>query len=133
MEDFLHKEICYQILGAIFAARTLYGAHQKEIVYQNALEEELIERNLRYQREVGILILSPKTGKKMGSHRLDFVVDSKIIIEIKALTYVPEKLENQLYAYLRSTPFEVGYLVNFASSKLYYKRIILTNDRKILC
>ncbi len=129
-KPFLHKELCYQILGAVYATRKIYVPNQKESVYQNALAEELEKKKIPFKREVSIKILSPNTGKIMGSYRLDFAIDDKIIIEAKAMTYTPKKIEDQLYTYLRSTPYEVGYLINFASTKLYIKRIILTNDRK---
>lgn len=128
--NFLYKDLCHQILAAMFATRNTYGAQQKESLYQNGFAEELTERQLVFQKEVPIEIISPKSGKSMGKHRLDFVVDQKVVIETKALTYIPLKIENQLYNYLRSTPYQVGYLINFASTSLYYKRVILTNDRK---
>jgi len=117
-DKFLHRELCY------------FGNGQKEAVYQNALAEALKNKGIKFEREVNIDILSPKSGNKMGSYRLDFVIDNKVIMEAKALTYTPRKIEDQLYSYLRSTPFEVGYLVNFGSTNLYIKRVILTNDRK---
>lgn len=66
----------------------------------------------------------------MGTYRLDLVIDKKVILEAKAMKFTPTKIEQQLYSYLRSTPYEVGYLVNFGSTKLYIKRVIFTNDRK---
>ena len=129
-KPFLYKDLCHKILGAMFTTRNTYGSQQKESVYQNGLEEELVELGISYKREVPVKILSPKTGKVMGVHRIDFIVDEKIIVETKAKTFIPEKIENQLYNYLRSTPYQVGYLINFGSSRLYYKRVILTNDRK---
>ncbi len=128
--NFLYKELCHQILAAMFATRNSYGAHQKESLYQKGFAEELQERDLKFNAEVPVEILSPKSGKPVGKHRLDFVIDKKVIVETKALTFIPRKIEDQLYNYLRSTPYQVGYLINFASTNLYYKRVILTNDRK---
>jgi len=110
--------------------RNIYGSGQKELVYQNALAEELQQLNLPFKREVSIAIKSPKTNKTPGNYRLDFLIDKKVILEIKAIKFTPRKIEQQLYGYLRSTPYELGFLVNFSSTNLYLKRIILTNDRK---
>jgi len=126
----LHEELCYQILGCVYDVRNSFGSGQKELVYQNALAEVLKEGDLRFEREVNINILSPKTGRRVGNYRLDFVIASKVIIETKAAAYTPRKIENQLFSYLRSTPFEIGYLINFGATRLYIKRVILTNDRK---
>ena len=127
---FLYKKLGYQIVGAIFQVRNLYGSGQKELVYQNALSEEFTELNIPFKREVSISIKSQKTHKTLGHYKLDFAVDEKIIIEVKAVKFTPAKMEQQLYTYLRSTPYQVGYLVNFASTNLYCHRVILTNDRK---
>lgn len=128
---FLYKDLSYKIIGAIYAVRNTYGSGQKELVYQNAFAEELEKQNIPFKREVSIKILSPTSGKSMGNYKLDFVVDDKIIVEVKAMKFTPAKIEQQLYSYLKSTQYEVGFLVNFGSTRLYLKRVILTNNRKI--
>lgn len=128
--NILHKELSYAVVGCIYDVRNVYGSGQKEIVYQNALSKVLERHRLSYRREVSITIRSPETGKPMGTYVLDFVVDEKVIIEVKAIKFTPRKIEQQLYSYLKSTPHEVGYLVNFGSPSLYLKRVIFTNDRK---
>ncbi len=119
-------------MGCIYDVRNTYGSGHKEKVYQNALAEKLTLCGVPFEQEVGISIESEDTGKTLGNYRLDFLIDKKIIVELKAVKYVPEKIENQLYSYLRSSPYELGYFVNFGSTNLYLKRIILTNDRKKL-
>lgn len=129
-KKFFYKDLSYKVVGCIYNVRNAYGNGQKELVYQNALAEKLREAKIPCDREVNVKIKSIDTGKKLGNYRLDFVIDNKIILEVKALTYTPEKIERQLYSYLKSTPYKIGYLVNFGSTRLYLKRIILTNDRK---
>lgn len=129
---FPHKKLSYQTIGAIYNVRNTYGSGQKERVYQNALTEELEKGKIPFKREVSIKIISPTSGKTMGTYKLDFVIDEKIVVEVKAMRFTPTKIEQQLYSYLRSTSYEVGYLVNFGSTKLYLKRIILTKNRKRL-
>lgn len=90
----------------------LHGSGQKESVYQNALEEKLMREDIPFQREIGISIHSEDTGKILGSHRMDFVVDGKVVVETKAIKFTPG--------------YHVGLMVNFGSSKLYIRRIILT-------
>jgi GxxExxY protein len=128
--NFLHKELSYKTVGAIYSVRNTYGSGQKESVYQNALAEELDGLNIPFEREVSIPIKSAKTNRTLGSYRLDFVIDDKIVVEAKAVKFTPRKMEQQLYSYLRSTTYQIGYLVNFGSTNLYLKRVILTNNRK---
>lgn len=126
-DTFLYRDLSYKIVGVIYNVRNNYGSGQKELVYQNALAEELDQERIAYQREVPIKIKSLLTQKTLGNYKLDFVVEEKIIIETKSMKFTPTKIEQQLYSYLRSTPYLIGYLVNFGSTKLYFKRIILTH------
>jgi len=68
--------------------------------------------------------------KVIGSYQPDFVVDGKIIIELKALEKLPQKMVDQLYSYLRNSQYELGFLINFGSDGVDIKRVICTNDRK---
>lgn len=123
---FLYKNLGYKIVGAFYNVRNTYGNGQKELVYQNALAEELDSLNISYKREQPISINSVRTQKTLGLYKLDFIVEGKIIIEVKAIKFTPSKIEQQLYSYLQSTPYKVGYLVNFGSTNLFFKRVILT-------
>ncbi len=129
-ENLLYKELSYQIQGAAFEVRKNFGSGLKESIYQNALAEEFRSRNLRFEKEKSIQIFSPKTGKFLGSYRPDFIVDGKILVELKAVEKIPKLFLDQLYSYLRNSEYELGYFINFASPKLYVKRVIFTNDRK---
>jgi GxxExxY protein len=126
----LHKELSYQIIGAVYNTRKIYGPGQKEIVYQRGLAEELKENNIPYKREVNINIVSPKSGRILSNYRVDFVIKERVILELKSLKFLPQKMEQQLYSYLRSTPYEVGYLINMGGPEIDIKRVIFTNDRK---
>jgi GxxExxY protein len=89
----------------------------------------LIEK-IFYQREKNIEISSPITGKTLGVYRPDFIINDKIILEVKAVDLIPKNFIDQIYSYLKLSKFELGIFVNFKSEKLYIKRIIYTNDRK---
>jgi GxxExxY protein len=128
--NFLYKDLCYKIIGCIYEVSNTYGSGQKELVYQNALAELFIRDKITYRQEVPISIISQYSGKPLGKYRLDFVIEDKIIIELKAIKFTPNRIQNQLYSYLYSSKYEVGYLVNFGSTKLFLKRVILTNDHK---
>jgi len=128
--ELLYKELSYEIQGAAIEVRKNFGVGHKEKLYQNAYAEELESRNIIFEKEKAIQIFSPKTGKKIGTYQPDFIVDKKIIVELKAKYPYPQQMINQLFDYLRNSKYELGYLINFASPKLYFKRLIYTNDRK---
>lgn len=122
----LFGDLTEKIIGLCFEIHKQYGSGQKESLYQNALEEKLIINKLPFKREVSISIKSEDTGKRLGFHRLDFVIDEKVVLETKAIKFTPKKLEQQLYSYLRNSQYQVGLMVNFGSSKMFVRRIILT-------
>lgn len=92
LAELLHKELSYEIRGAAIEVRKNYGLGHKEVLYQRAFAEELSLRKIKYEREKPIKVLSPKTGKVIGSYQPDFIIDGKIIVELKALDKLPRKM-----------------------------------------
>jgi GxxExxY protein len=128
--NLLYEDLSYQIRGAAIEIRKQFGCGHKEVLYQRAFAEELNLRKVKYEREKPIKIFSPKTFKLIGSYQPDFIVEDKIIIELKALEQMPRRMIDQLYSYLRNSNYELGFLINFKSDGVNMKRIIYTNDRK---
>lgn len=130
MADLWYKELSYKLQGIFFEVRKDFGPGHKELVYQNAIEEELSINKINFEREKTIRVYSPKTGKSIGFYKADFLIDSKIIVEVKAVDKIPLNFVDQIFSYLKNSEYELGYFINFKSPKLYIKRIIYTNDRK---
>jgi GxxExxY protein len=129
-EELLYEKLSYDLRGAVFEVRKNFGSGHKEVVHGNALVEEFLARGLKFEREKPVKIYSPKSGKTVGNYRPDFIIDGKIILEIKAVDIIPKNFIDQLFSYLRNSEYQLGFFVNFKSPKLYIKRIIYTNDRK---
>ena len=128
--NLLYKELSYQIRGVAIEVKKNYGAGHKEVLYQRAFAEELSLRGINYEREKAIKIYSPKTKNVIGSYKPDFIVDDKVIIELKALEQMPPKMIDQIYSYLRNSEYELGFFINYATAGVNIKRVIYTNDRK---
>lgn len=126
----LYPELGYLIQGCVFEIRKLYGPGQKEVVYQRLLEEKLVTKNLKVEREKKINIYSQDSGKIVGIYQPDLVVDNKILVELKSSLFTTKTDEKQLYHYLRNSVYELGFLINFSTPELYIKRIIYTNEYK---
>jgi len=126
----LEAELSYKIRGCFYKVFNQYGPGLKEIVYHKALAEELQNQGLNFVSNPRINIFSQETGKTLGTYIPDFIVEDKIIIEIKALNRLTFLEKNQLMSYLRASLYEIAFLVNFGASKLEINRLILTNDRK---
>lgn len=128
-EKILYKELSYKLQGLFFDIRNELGSGHKESIYQKALEKELINTGINFKKEAPIKIFSSKK-EFLGLYRPDFLVEDKIIIELKASTFVTKQESARVYDYLRNSEYELAYLVNFASPKLYIRRFLFTNDRK---
>ena len=129
-EKVLEAELCYKIQGCIFNVANKYGKGLKEQIYQKALAEELTKQGLGFEQHKRINIYSLDTGKHLGVYVPDFLVEDKVIVEIKSSDFTTKKDIDQQRSYLRSSIYEIAYLVNFGTSKLDIRRSIYTNDRK---
>ena len=127
---FLYKELSYKLQGCFYNIRNEYGPGHKEAVYINLIKECLNDEKILCEKEKTINTYSSKTGKVVGTYRPDLVIDGRILVEVKSSRFTTKQDEKQLYFYLRNSKYEVGYLINFSTPKLYIKRIIYTNDKK---
>lgn len=128
--NLLEPELSYKIQGCIYNTANKYGKGLKEGIYQKALAEELEKAGLKFEEQKRIDIFSVDTGKKLGTYVPDFIVEDKIIIELKASNFTRQDDVSQQRSYLRASRYEIAYLINFNSPKLEIKRSIFTNNRK---
>ena len=124
----IYADLTYKVRGAIFEVYNTLGHGHKEDIYQKSLAKEFEKRQIPFEREVSLQV--KYKDEKVGNYRPDFVIDGKIIIELKAVDFMPKSHEEQLIHYLKTTGFEIGLLVNFGSPKLFIKRLIWTDQRK---
>lgn len=124
MKKLLYPELGYKLQGCFFTVYNTLGFGHKEIIYTRALEEELIKQKVTYESEKRLPIFY--NSKKIAEYVPDLVIGGKIIIEVKALEFLPKRMTSQLVYYLKGTNYSLGYLVNFGSPKLEIIRRIWT-------
>lgn len=129
-DKFLYHDLSYKIIGCCIKIHNEYGPHHNERIYHKLLEEWLTREGTKYQTKPKVPIYSRESGKEIGYYQPDLTVEGLIMLELKALPLISAREEKQLLEYLKTTTYEVAYLINFGTSRLYYKRIIFTNDRK---
>ena len=118
---FLYKDLTDKILRDCYNVHNGLGCGFFEKVYQEALAIELTEMGIPFEREKHLPIIYH--GKVLDCDYIaDFVVDGKIILELKAVTEMNTLFEAQLINYMKATHIKVGYLINFGQERLYYKR-----------
>jgi GxxExxY protein len=118
----LYEELTGTIIGTAMDMHRLLGSGFLEAVYERALAVELTERQIPFERQAPIRILYKQ--KHVGEYRADFLVDHKIILEIKAVNaLIPEHYAQALH-YLTATALRLALLLNFGANALQIKRII---------
>ena len=129
-DDFLYRDLTYIIRNIVFTVKKDLGLGHKELIYQKAIEEELKKRKIKFDREKQIQILY--NGKKIGVYQPDFVVDDKIIIELKALPFIGVREKKQTWSYLKGSEYKLALLVNFGGDDVDIQRIIYEKARMSL-
>lgn len=120
----IYADLTYKIRGCIFNVYNTLGYGHKEQVYHKALSKELTELKISYKTESALAV--KYKGEIVGNYRPDLVIEGKIILELKAVEFMPKIYETQLIHYLKTTGFQLGLLVNFGAPKLYIKRLVWT-------
>ncbi len=115
VDDFLYEQESYQIRGACFKVYNTLGFGHKESVYQKALTAEFKKTGLNFETEKTLSVLYD--NKKVGTYKPDFIIEKKIIIEIKAVPFMPKNYEDQLIYYLKGTNYKLG-LINSEGIKV---------------
>ncbi|MBI5475487.1 MAG: GxxExxY protein [Ignavibacteriales bacterium] len=127
-EEYKYSAITEKIIGCAMKVHNTLGNGFQEVIYQRALAIELGKININYAREVEMPI--HYDDQEIGTRRVDFLVEAKVLVELKALTLLEDVHLAQALNYLEAFDLEVGLLINFGARKLEFKR--LTNERKHL-
>jgi GxxExxY protein len=123
-----HAVLTSAILAAAIEVHKSLGAGYVESVYANALDVALRERKVTFIREHEVALTFH--GVLVGHHRLDLVVDNKVVVELKAVEKLAPVHFAQLRSYLASTDLSVGLLLNFNAPVLEVKRVVQTLPKK---
>lgn len=115
------EEITYKIIGASMVVHNTLGNGFQEVIYQRCLAIELQKAGLSFAREQEHTIYYE--GIEVGKRRADFVVEDKVIVEIKALVNLEDVHLAQAKNYVVAYRFDVGLLINFGATSLQYKKV----------
>jgi len=125
MAELKYKDITEKIIGASFEVHKFLGNGFPEAIYQRALALELTEYGLSFQQEIEHKIYYKDLPKPIGKRRADFVVEKKVLVELKAVIDLKDAHLAQVLNYLKAYKLEVGLLINFGSKSLAFKRYVL--------
>ncbi len=122
MTEILFKELSFAVFGAALEVHRLLGSGFLEAVYQKALAYELTLRNIPFEEQVRLSVTYK--GLLIGDYIADFVIDGKIILELKAVTAITDAHKAQAINYLAATGYELAIILNFGESSLKQQRIV---------
>lgn len=107
-----YNKITDGIIGAAIEAHRTLGPGLLESAYQECLARELLLRSIPFDREVPVPVVYKGVHLECG-YRLDFLVDKRVVLEIKAVDIIAPVHEAQLVTYLSLGGWQVGLLINF--------------------
>jgi GxxExxY protein len=113
MGRLIYPDLSYTINGVLFKIHNQLGRFRTEKDYGDAIETELRNKKIIYEREKRLP--ASFTGEKEGRHRIDFLIENKIILEIKTKRFLTREDYYQTRRYLSVLRIKLGLLVNFQS------------------
>ncbi len=119
----IEPELSYEVMSTLFTVHNQLGNRLQEKYYQRAIEVELLDRKISFEKEKCIPIRFK--NKKIGTYYIDFVIEGKIVLETKTVPLLTKQDENQTLSYMKELQVRLGILANFRNPKLAYKRLVL--------
>lgn len=120
-EEYQYSELTAKIIGCAMEVHKILGNGFQEVIYQRALAIEMQNQGIAFSREHEMEI--QYKGINIGTRRVDFFVENKIMVELKAVSELEDVHLAQAINYLEAYGLEVGLLINFGSKSLQFKRV----------
>jgi len=121
-EKYKYSDLTAKIIGAAMEVHKILGNGFQEVIYQRALAIEMTNKGLSFAREQEMQI--EYKGNDIGTRRVDFFVEDKVMVEIKAIIQLEDVHLAQAINYLEAYNLEIGLLINFGSKSLQFKRLM---------
>lgn len=126
-QEYKYSDITKKIIGCAMKVHSSLGNGFQEVIYQRALAIEMSKNGLSFEREMEMGIYYD--NEHIGTRRVDFFVEGKVMVELKALVNLEKVHLAQALNYLEAYKIDVGLLINFGAPSLQFKR--LTIEKKL--
>ena len=120
-EKYKYSELTSKIIGCAMSVHKTLGNGFQEVIYQRALAIEMDLAGIEFKREFEMPIFY--RNQQIGTRRVDFFVDNKVSVEIKAISVLDNSHFAQAINYLEAYNLEIGLLINFGETSLKFKRL----------
>jgi GxxExxY protein len=121
-EKYPLSELTGKIIGCAMEVHRILGNGFQEVIYQRALAIEFKRQSISYSREHEMDIFYK--GEHIGGRRVDFFVEGKVMVELKAVIHLEDVHLAQAINYLEAYGLEMGLLINFGAKSLEFKRVM---------
>lgn len=122
--EFPHSDLTERILGAAIHVHRQLGAGFLEKMYEKALCIELRKRGVQFEKQVPVRVVYE--GEEIGFHRLDLVIERKVVVEIKAIKEIEDVHLATVLSYLKATRLTAGLILNYRAARLRIRRVVST-------
>lgn len=123
-QDLIYPELSYKLNGIFYQVHNALGRFRTEKQYADFIEKLLKKYKIKYLREYELSNLGKDRGK--GS-RVDFVIENKILVDVKAKKFITKDDYFQMRRYLDVAKMKLGLIVNFRNTYLKPKRVLNPN------
>jgi GxxExxY protein len=123
--EIIHKEFSYQINGLLFEIHNKLGRFCREKQYGDALEKALKQNGIKFEREKELPLAEIDNQR---TNIVDFIVDGRLLIDLKAKPMVTKDDYYQMQKYLQASGYKLGLIVNFRNIHLRPMRIVRHNS-----
>ena len=124
----IEERLTHSVIGSFFDVHRELGFGYREFIYALALEQALVAKGHRVDREVAVMVYF--RGEPLARQTLDMIVDDKLVVENKSTERLHPNASDQLFGYLCATTLEVGLLLHFGREAKFY-RVICENRLKV--
>ena len=119
--EYKYSALTGEIIGCAMAVHSALGNGFQEVIYQRALGIEMADQGISFSREHEMPIYYKE--QQIGTRRVDFLVESVVCVELKAVIQLEDAHLAQAINYLEAYDLEIGLLINFGARSLEFKRV----------
>lgn len=121
-ENYKYSDLTEKVIGCSMKVHSFLGNGFPEVIYQRSLAIELEKSGIGFKRELEQDVFY--NNVKVGTRIVDFLIEGKVLVELKALSDISDNHYSQVLNYLKAYNLEIALLINFGSKSLQFKRFI---------
>lgn len=120
--DLVYPRLSFKVVGCLFAVYKKIGGGHRESYYQKAVKEELLHQKIKFKEQLYAPLIY--RNKTIGKNFIDFLIEDKIVLEIKRGPYFKKCHLEQVLDYLKNYRLKLGIIGNFTQNGVEFYRVV---------